>query len=537
MLGLMQQTPLLVSSILDHALRWHGEQEIVGLALDGSPHRQSFAVTAERSAQLAHALTDLGIQAGDRVGIIGWNSHRHVELWYALSGIGAIAHDINPRLSPEQITFIVNDAGDTAMFCDPAFIPLVDAVRPGLTCVETYVAMSERSDVPAEAKSYLCFEDVLDGQPTQYAWPQFDENTANALCYTSGTTGNPKGVLYSHRSNVLHAMALCGKDAVSIGARDAVLPAAPMFHANGWGMPYAALMQGAKLVFSGRLNDGPNLHQLIRSEGVTVVLGVPTIALALLKHAAETGETWPSLERFVIAGSAAPLSMIEAFDAHGVEVIHCWGMTETSPIGTSSVENLAVSSRTDRERLLSKLKQGRPVFGVDIKIVDEDENTLLHDGDAMGDLRVRGPWVLERYFGSEKSAIDDDGWFDTGDKATIDPQGYMQITDRTKDLIKSGGEWISSVDLENIAASHVEIEQAAVVGVAHPKWDERPILVAVLAAGSRATKQDIHGYLQDNVPKLWVPDEIIFVDALPLGATGKVQKAELRREYTDILTR
>ncbi|MEO0412851.1 MAG: long-chain fatty acid--CoA ligase [Pseudomonadota bacterium] len=535
MLSLMQDAPLLVSGILDHARRWHGNQEVVGHALEGGLHRQSYRATAARSCQLAHALTDLGAQIGTRIGIIAWNTHRHLELWYGVSGIGAVAHDINPRLSSQQLAYIIGHAHDEFLFVDITFAPLVAALRPQCPSVKHVVVMTDAAHQPEDLPGALIYEDLIAGQPETYDWPQLDERSANALCYTSGTTGNPKGVLYSHRSNVLHALGVSAKDGGNIGARDVILPAAPMFHANGWGIPYAALAHGAKLVFTGRHIDGPTLHSLIMEEGVTLALGVPTIALALLEEAERKGDVWPGLERFIIAGSAAPLSMIEAFDKRGVEVVHCWGMTETSPIGTSSAETARSAQGSHAERIAARVKQGRPVFGVDLKITASDGTVLPHDGQSIGALKVRGPWVLKQYFGAEGPAVDTDGWFDTGDIACIDEDGFMQITDRAKDLIKSGGEWISSVDLENMVCGYDKISQAAVIGVPHPKWDERPVVIAVANPETQVSQEEVLDFLKDKVAKLWLPDTVIFTDALPLGATGKVQKSDLRAQYADLL--
>lgn len=536
MQGLMQDQPLLVSKILEHAGKWHGSQEVVGHAVEGGLHRQTYEATAKRAAQLAHALCALGAGLGTLVGIIGWNTNRHLEAWYAIGGIGAVAHDINPRLSHAQLAYIINHAGDKLLFVDVTFVGLVEALLPQCPCVQHVIIMSGAEHSPTKLASHLLYEDLIEGQPRTFDWALLDENTANALCYTSGTTGDPKGVLYSHRSNVLHALAVSAKDAANIGARDVILPAAPMFHANGWGMPYAALAHGAKLVFTGRQIDGPTIHQLIMTEGVTLALGVPTIALALLEEANKRGEDWPGLERFIIAGSAAPLSMIEAFDRRGVEVVHCWGMTETSPIGTASAPTARSAKQDAASRIAARTKQGRPVFGVDLKITAASGAAIPHDGRSIGALKVRGPWVLSHYFGRKDPALDKEGWFDTGDIACIDLDGFMQITDRAKDLIKSGGEWISSVDLENILCSHNDISQAAVVGVPHPKWDERPIAVVVTKPGTSVSREDVLTFLEDKVAKLWMPDDVVSVDALPLGATGKVQKAELRAHYAALLT-
>ena len=489
MRGLMMDTPLLISSIIDHGATVYADREIVSQTVEGPIHRYTYAHARARSKQLANALASLGVHAGDRIATIAWNGHRHFEIYYAVSGMGAICHTVNPRLFTEQIDTSLSNA--------------------------------------------LCYEELIDNHSDEFAWPQFDENTASSLCYTSGTTGNPKGVLYSHRSTVLHSYGLALPDSMQLGEGHCVLPIVPMFHANAWGIPYAAPMTGVKLVMPGPRLDGASLTRLMTDEDVTMTAGVPSVFLGLLNHLEETNTRVPSLERVVIGGAAASQSMITAFEQKlGVEVRHAWGMTEMSPLGTVSVLKPDMRDAPEADRYEVQGKQGRPVFGVEMKIVDDDAKLLPHDGKAFGDLSVRGPWVCSGYYRMDHSpAHDADGWFATGDVATIDESWYMQITDRKKDLIKSGGEWISSVELENLASGHPEIAQAAVIAVPHEKWDERPLLIAVPKENASPTKETIQEYLAGLVPKWWVPDDVVFVDSLPLGATGKVLKTKLREQY------
>lgn len=529
MIGLMQDRPMLVSDILEHARRWHGDAECVSLLGQGKEQRQTYNRTAQRSSQLAHALTAMDIRAGHSIGILAMNNHRHLELWYAVSGIGAIAHSINPRLSAEQVSYVINDAEDRLLFVDPMFLPLAHAIRANCPhLVEIIVMDGEQSETTRN------YESLLVGQPTEYPWPLLDEHSANAICHTSGTTGVPKGVRYSHRSNILHAMATSHKDVLCLGATDIVLPMVPFFHANGWGVPYACLAYGAGLMMCGAQMDGESLHRLITKEEVTIALGVPTICKSLLEYVRQAGTGLDSLERIAIAGSAAPAAMIDEFAEYGVQVVHAWGMTETSPVATANVDTGQTKRLSEPLRKTNKLKQGRPVFGVDIKIADDDGQDLPHDGAVTGRLFVKGHWVLSRYHGHTIDAVDDDGWFDTGDIASIDQNGFMQITDRAKDLIKSGGEWISSVDLENTVMGQADVLLAAAIGVPHPKWGERPVLLVVLREGAATTPDDLLTYLSSRVSKVWMPDQVLIVEALPLGATGKVQKAALREQYDDL---
>lgn len=535
MIGLMQDRPMLVSDILEHARRWHADIECVTLLGNGLEHRQTYRQTAERASQLAHALTAFGVGVGTSVGILAMNNHQHLELWYAASGIGAVAHSINPRLSAEQVSYVISDADDQLLFVDPMFLPLVKAIRsecPNLK--EVIVLESALADTDGSAPEERNYEALLLGHPIDYNWPMLDERTANAICHTSGTTGVPKGVRYSHRSNILHAMATAHKDVLCLGATDTVLPMVPFFHANGWGVPYACLAYGAGLMMCGAQMDGESLSHLIDKEQVTIALGVPTICQSLLEYVRQSGAGLASLERIAIAGSAAPASMIIEFAKYGVDVVHAWGMTETSPVATANVDTGITKRLPAADRVKNKQKQGRPVFGVDIKITDDLGQELAHDGTKTGRLFVRGHWVLNQYHGQKAPAVDAEGWFDTGDIASIDQNGFMQITDRAKDLIKSGGEWISSVDLENTAMGHTDVVGAAAIGVPHPKWGERPILLVILREGSETGPDDLETYLSSRVSKVWMPDQILIVDALPLGATGKVQKASLRLQYADL---
>ena len=530
MIGLMQHAPLLVSSVLEHARKWHSRQQIVSFPVEETRFCYDYAGLGARSSQLAHALCEIGIGEGHAVSIIAWNTHRHLEAWYALSGIGAIAHAVNPRLTPEQAAATVAAVGAKAIFTDLTFAPLAKALAAQCE-IECVIVMTTLALMPEDFPA-LCYEALIQGRADVYDWPQLDENTANAACFTSGTTGMPKGVVYSHRFNVLHALAVSGKDAADIGSRDTMLPAAPMFHANGWGIPYAAPITGARLVLAGRAMDGASLHEKIISEGVTITLGVPTMWVDMLSHIEKSGADAGRLERVVIAGSAAPESMIRQFrERYDVEVRQCWGMTETSPIGTASLPAHDAASNVAAAR-----KQGRPVFGVDIRVIDEETSAPLpHDGTSTGRLQVRGGWVLERYLGSKTAAVDGDGWFDTGDIATINADGVMEITDRAKDLIKSGGEWISSVDLENTAMGHPDVLQAAAIGVPDNKWGERPVLFVVARPEADLVGEQVVGYLADRVAKWWLPDRVIFLKELPLAATGKVRKTKLREEYAECI--
>ncbi|RME65376.1 MAG: long-chain-fatty-acid--CoA ligase [Alphaproteobacteria bacterium] len=535
MLGLMQDRQLLIPHIIEHAARVHGDMPIVTLAVEGGRHAYSYGDCAQRARQLAQALQRLHVKLGDRIATLAWNTYRHVEIWYAVAGIGAIAHTINPRLFDDQIVYIANHAEDRILFFDLSFLDKVEALAPRLQSVEMFVLMSDRAHMPARSAlpNLLCYEDLLGTEDGDFAWPELDERTAAGLCYTSGTTGNPKGVLYSHRSNVLHSYAVCMADGFGTCSHDVIAPIVPMFHANAWGVPYAASMVGAKLVLNGPHFDAATLHRMFDEEGVTITMAVPTVWLGLLNHLRETGGRLASVKRIVIGGAAAPRSMIETLEkTYGVEVIHAWGMTELNPLGTTGTLSAKALQLPPAERLNLKCKQGRVLYGVDMKIVDDDGKELPRDGKAFGHLMVRGPWVVKEYFKGEGGDIlDGDGYFDTGDVATIDPLGYMQITDRAKDVIKSGGEWISSIDLENLAVGHPDVMEAAVIGVRHPKWDERPLLIVVPRNGAAPSKDAILDHIRPHVTSWWLPDDVAFLDELPHTATGKIQKLKLREMF------
>ncbi len=542
MLGQMMQQPLLISSLLTHAERHHGEREIVSRRVEGDIHRCTYRDLGVRARRMANALQALGVGFGDRVATLAWNGYRHLELYYAVSGSGAVLHTLNPRLHPDQVVWIADHAEDQVLFFDLTFLPLIEAIAPRVKTIKAFVAMTDRARLPAQSAipNLLCYEDLLEAQSDGFTWPVFDEQSASSLCYTSGTTGHPKGVLYSHRSTMLHSFAAALPDGLNCSARDTVLPVVPMFHVNAWGLPYIACMVGAKLVFPGPFLDGKNLHELFEAEGVTVSAGVPTVWQGLLAHVEANNLRFSSMRRTIIGGSACPPSMMRAFqERHDVEVLHAWGMTELSPLGTACVLKPRQLALPPEERLAVQSKQGRVVFGVDMKIVGEDGRELPHDGRASGELLVRGPWVVSRYFKDEGGDplvyTDGEGWFPTGDVATIDADGFMQITDRAKDVIKSGGEWIGSIDLENIALSHPAVAQAACIAARHPKWDERPLLVVVKKPDAQVTRQDILRFYDGKIAKWWTPDDVVFVDAIPLGATGKVQKNRLREQFSDHL--
>ncbi|TNC82951.1 MAG: long-chain fatty acid--CoA ligase [Oleiphilus sp.] len=535
MLGNMQSQGLLISDILEFAAQAHPDANIVSRSVEGGIHRYTYADALARSKQLANALERLGIKSGDRIATIAWNTYRHFEIYYAVSGMGAITHTINPRLFPEQLSYIIQHAEDQYLFVDLTFVPLVEKLADSLAGVKGIVVMTDEAHMPESSlENLLCYETLASNESPEYQWPCLDDNTAAALCYTSGTTGNPKGVLYSHRSTIIHAFAASQKDALDISEGSRVLPVVPMFHVCAWGVPYSAPMTGATIVFPGAGMDGASLTELIQSEQVDLLLGVPTVWLGLLNHLDEVGEKLDSVERVVIGGSAAPVSMIEAFDKkHDAMVVHAWGMTEMSPLGTVCAPGRYLRSLPDKERYALQTKQGRAVFGIQIKIVDEDNQELPHDGQAFGRLLVKGPWVVERYYLSEESALDDQGWFDTGDVATIDERGYMQIVDRKKDVIKSGGEWISSIELENVAVGYETVQEACVIAARHEKWDERPLLLVVPVSGKSLDKQDLLAHIGKYVASWWVPDDVVLVESLPHTATGKLLKKDLRETYQD----
>ena len=534
--GLMMDQPLLVSSLLTHAERHHDQQEIVSRRVEGDLHRYTFSDLATRSRQLAQALEALGVQPGTRIATLAWNGYRHLELYYAVSGSGAVLHTLNPRLHPDQLEWIVADAADTVLFFDLTFLPVIEELAPRLTSVQHFVLMSDRDHLPRDPGALLAYEDLLNAQDGTYDWPVFDEATASSLCYTSGTTGNPKGVLYSHRSTVLHSFAVALPDSVGLSARDSVLPIVPMFHVNAWGLPYAACMVGAKVVFPGPDLDGGALYDLQETEQVTVSASVPTVWQGQLQFVERRNLRFTTLRRAVIGGAACPPAMLrELEETHGVTVVHGWGMTETSPFGTASVLKNTHLQAAPEERYAVQGKQGRCVFGMDLKIVDDTGHELAWDGVSAGHLMARGLWVMSQYFGQAGKDPLVDGWFPTGDIATIDPDGFMQITDRSKDVIKSGGEWISSIEIENIAMGHPDITTAACIGVRHPKWDERPLLVAVRKRGSGLSAEELRAHFEGKMAKWWIPDSVVFADSIPMGATGKMLKAPLRERFQDYL--
>jgi len=541
MQGLMMDMPLLVSSILQHAARHFGDTEVVSRRVEGDIHRYTYADCERRARKLADAFVRQGVGIGDRVGTLAWNGYRHLELYYAVGGMGAVVHTLNPRLHPQQIAWIVNHAGDTHLAFDLTFLPIVEAIAGLCPNVKTWIAMCDADRQPKSDKvpNLVNYESFLAEGSEEFTWPQIDERSACGLCYTSGTTGNPKGAMYSNRSTVLHAYAAALPDAMGASSRDAILPVVPMFHVNAWGVPYAAPLVGAKLVFPGAQLDGKSLYELFESEGVTFSAGVPTVWLGLLQHMKQEGVRFSTLQRTVIGGSACPPAMIRTFrDEYGVEVIHAWGMTEMSPLGTlCRLQNKHLKLPEEQQRKLLE-KQGHVIFGVDMKIVDDQDNELPWDGTTYGNLLVRGPWVVKEYFrgeGGDPLHYDADGrgWFPTGDVATIDADGYMHITDRSKDVIKSGGEWISSIELENLALAHPAVANAAVIGVPHPKWDERPLLVVVKKPDAQVTREELIAHYEGKVAKWWTPDDVQFVDQIPLGATGKVLKTKLREQFAE----
>jgi fatty-acyl-CoA synthase len=536
--GLMMDRPLLISSIAEHAARYHGGREIVSVTVDNPRHRYTYRDCIGRAKQLANALERLGLERGDRVGTIAWNDYRHMELYYAVSGAGFVCNTINPRLFPEQLVFIINHAADRFIFVDPMFVPLLEALADKLPGVEGFVVLTDDEHMPETSlTNAVSYETLIGSESSDYAWPDFDERTASALCYTSGTTGDPKGVLYDHRSTILHAYAAIAPDVMDLSSRDCVLPVVPLFHVNAWGVPYAVLMTGAKLVFPGpKMGDGEALYELMDSEDVSLALGVPTVWLALLQYTGKAGKRLDKLRRSIVGGAAVPRAMIQAFrDEHDVELRQGWGMTEMSPIGCVNSLKAGLEGLSADEQLDLAVKAGRGVYGCEMRIVNDEGDELPWDGVAYGALQVRGPWICSDYFKLEGSAGShtDDGWFDTGDVATIDPEGYMAITDRTKDVIKSGGEWISSIELENTAMGHPAVAEAAVIGVSHPKWTERPLLVVVRAEGKDIDKDEMLAYFDGKVASWWVPNDVVFVDELPHTATGKVKKIELRRQFAD----
>ena len=541
MLGLMQNQPLLISNLIEFADRHHGDGEIVSRRVEGDIHRTDWHGIAKRSRQVANALDGLKLAFSDRVATLAWNGYRHLELYFGVSGSGRVLHTINPRLHPEQIAWIANHAEDQVLCFDMSFLPLIQAVHAKCPTVKHWVALCDADKLPTDTgiPGLQSYEALVAKQSDRYHWPEFDENTASSMCYTSGTTGNPKAALFSHRSTILHAYAAALPDVMCLSARDSVLPVVPMFHVNAWGIPYSAALTGCKLVFPGPALDGKSIYELIESEKVTYAAGVPTIWQMLLGHMKPAGLKFSTLKRTVIGGSACPPAMIAAFnDDYGVEVLHAWGMTEMSPLGTlCTLKNKHLAMSKD-EQMKIRLKQGRAIFGVDMKIVDADGHEQAWDDKAYGDLLVKGPWIVREYFkgeGGDPLVKDAQGqaWFPTGDVATIDADGFMQITDRSKDVIKSGGEWISSIEVENIAVAHPAVAMAACIGVAHPKWDERPIVAVVKKPGAELTREALLQFYEGKTAKWQIPDDVVFVDAIPLGATGKMLKTKLREQLKD----
>jgi len=536
LMGSMMSQPLLISGIIQHADRYFGNNEIVSRRVEGDIHRYTYRECHKRSRQMANALEALGVEMGDRVATLAWNGYRHLELYYAISGSGAVTHTINPRLHPEQIAYIANDAEDQYLFFDMTFLPLVEAFASLCKSVKGFIAMCDRDRMPKETKiaNLMCYEDLVRSHSDQFEWPLFDENSASSLCYTSGTTGNPKGALYSHRSTLLHSYASAMPDALNVSARDSIMPVVPMFHVNAWGLAYSAPMAGARLVLPGPAMDGKSLYELFEQEKVTFSAAVPALWLGLLNYVGENNLTFSTFKRTVIGGSACPPAMMNTLrNKYGIEVVHAWGMTELSPVGTTCTLQAKHLSLPEAEQQAVLQKQGHVIFGVDMKIVGDDGIELPWDGQACGNLLVKGPWIISGYFKQAGGDVLQDGWFPTGDVAAINADGYLQITDRSKDVIKSGGEWIGSIDLENIAMAHPAVQQAACIGVFHPKWDERPLLIVVKKPGADIDKKQLIGFYEGKIARWWTPDDVAFVDALPIGATGKVLKNKIREQFRD----
>ena len=533
MLGLMQDWPLLCHRIIDHAALNHGGRAVISRSVEGPIHITNYTEIRARALRVAQRLDRDAIRMGDRVATLAWNSWRHLEAWYGIMGIGAIYHTINPRLFPDQIAWIVNHAEDRAMMVDLTFVPILEKLADRLKPIERYVILTDPANMPAtKLKNAVAFEDWIAEADGDFAWKIFDENTAAGMCYTSGTTGNPKGVLYSHRSNVLHSLMAAQVDAMGVSSRDVIMPVVPMFHANCWGLALTSPMVGATMVMPGAKLDGASIYELLDNFRVTFTAAVPTVWLMLLQHLEANDLKLPYLKKVVIGGSACPRAITQKFqEVYGVEVCHAWGMTEMSPLGTLGSLKPEYAALTGEQRLDVQMKQGHPPFAVEMKITDDEGRELPRDGKVFGRLKVRGPSVARAYFKEQSGALDADGFFDTGDVGTIDPHGYLAITDRSKDVIKSGGEWISSIELENLAVGHSKVAEAAVIGVQHPKWDERPLLVIVLKEGQAATKEELLGFLDGKVAKWWIPDDVVFVSEIPHTATGKIQKTVLRERF------
>ncbi|MDB5522880.1 MAG: long-chain-fatty-acid--CoA ligase [Rhizobium sp.] len=536
MLGLMQEWPLLCHKVIDHAANYHGDREVVSRSVEGPIHRTNYRNTRARALAFARRLELDDVRPDDRIATMAWNTWRHLEAWYGITGLGAIYHTLNPRLFPQQLVWIMNDAEDSMLFVDLTFLPLIEKIAGSVPTLRRIIVLTDREHMPQTSLANVdCYEEWLAEGDGDFTWRDFDERTAAGMCYTSGTTGNPKGVLYSHRSNVLHAMASIFPDVIGMSSGDTMMPVVPFFHANAWGTSFAAPMAGSRLVLPGPGMDGKSIYEMLTNEKVTVTAAVPTVWLMLLQYLEKENGSLPDLDRVFIGGSACPRSVIETFqNRYGVKVRHGWGMTEMSPIGSVCVLNPDHDSLSADQRLDVQAKQGQPFFGVEMKITDDDDNAMPHDGRTFGRLKVRGPAVASAYYkGDGAEQFDSDQWFDTGDVAHIDEHGYMQVTDRSKDVIKSGGEWISSIALENLAVGHPAVAEAAVIGLPHPKWDERPLLIIIAKAECNPSKEEILDFMRDKVSKWWMPDDVVFVDAIPHTATGKILKTELRAQMKD----
>jgi acyl-CoA synthetase (AMP-forming)/AMP-acid ligase II len=539
MQGLMQDWPLLVHTVLDHAARWHGEQEVVSRSVEGPIHRTTYGELDRRCRMLASAARKrLGVKTGDVVATMAWNTWRQLECWYGLMGLGAVVHTLNPRLFADQLVYIANHAGDRWVFLDLTFVPILEAIAPKLPAVKGYVILTDEAHLPKDTKlpNVIAYETLIAEGDAGFAWPKLDENAACGMCYTSGTTGNPKGVVYSHRSNVLHALITCSGDSVGLSSRETMMPVVPMFHANAWSFAFSTPMAGAKLVFPGARLDGASVYEMLDGERVTLTAAVPTVWLMLLHYLDNNPHlALPWLKRVVIGGSACPEAMMRAFiERFDTDVIHAWGMTEMSPLGTLGTLKPAAQALDEAGRWRQKLKQGRPMYGVEMRIADDEDRPLPHDGKTFGRLKVKGPAIARAYYkGEGAAAFDDGGWFDTGDVATLDPLGFMQITDRSKDVIKSGGEWISSIELENIALACPGVQEAAAIGLEHPKWGERPLLVCVRRKDAAVTADEVLAFLDGKIASWWKPDAVEFVDEIPHTATGKISKLTLRDRFRD----
>ena len=531
----MQHWPLACSKVIDHAATYHGGREVVSRSVEGPIHRTNYAEMRRRALRLAKRLVTEGVQPGERVATMAWNTWRHLECWYGIVGIGAVYHTLNPRLFPDQIAWIMNDAEDCLVFVDLTFLPILEAIAPKIPSLRRIVVLTDAAHLPETTLAVVPYEEWLAEADDDFRWAEVDENDAAGMCYTSGTTGAPKGVVYSHRSNLLHSMFALTGDAMGIASRDRVMPVVPLFHANGWGLAFSCPMAGAAMVMPGPRMDGASIYELLTAEKVTMSAAVPTVWMMLLQHLEKQGGSLPDLDRVVIGGSSCPRATIRTFqDDYGVQVIHAWGMTEMSPLGTLCSITPDYADRTGEDLLDIAEKQGHPPFGVEMKVVGDDDEPRPWDGETFGRLKVRGPSVASAYYkGVGGEAFDEEGWFDTGDAAHVDAHGYMKITDRSKDVIKSGGEWISSIDLENLAVGHPDVAEAAVIGITHPKWDERPLLVIVAKEGRTLCKEDLLSFMHGKVAKWWLPDDVAFVDEIPHTATGKIQKTTLRRQFED----